>query len=498
MQGKNLFFIPVLLLLSFFLFNIYSNFNLTFSPSKPNIVLISIDAVRADHLTCYGYHRNTTPNICEVAKDGVLFENAYAQGGCTYISLPSLYSSVFPYCHSINSWLGKLDREPQIFKIFEKEGYKTKFITNFVPKEGWKRLNLNATKVESSPKIIQELEGLSKGSSPFLSVIHYNGAHAPYFKINQNITFFNQNLTVNRTLAYKLQSPTLRDRIKRTLLNNLSSSRKEKMIRFITNRYDGKIRKTDLFIGGVIEFLKRKNIYKDSVVVITADHGEYLGERGRYFTHNGVYEPIIHVPLVIKFPSSKYSGERISQIVRHVDVLPTLTDLFNLEDHAGFQGESLLPLFQGRHLDLISYSNFRGRHAIRTGKYKYIYRDLEEEVDINFKMAQKMLHKNQGAQNFFKKYDYNESKIKNVFRQKYKKWWRVRSLNKTELYNLSASSGEARNIAQKYPKIAESLKGKLFKMMSNCPEKPGNVNESLSQELLKKLEKLGYLRYEAG
>ncbi|MFB6088255.1 MAG: sulfatase-like hydrolase/transferase, partial [Candidatus Aenigmatarchaeota archaeon] len=117
----------------------------------PNIIVISLDAVRADHLPCYGYHRNTTPNICNLADDGVLFENAYSQGGCTLISLSSLLTSTWPADNGVRSWKGYLKRGiPIVFDILDRGNYNTFLFSDMVHFGNWSYFGEN-TAIMYSP-----------------------------------------------------------------------------------------------------------------------------------------------------------------------------------------------------------------------------------------------------------------------------------------------------------------------------------------------------------
>ena len=460
---------------------------------EPNVILIHMETSRADHISCYGYERNTTPNICNIAEEGVLFENAYSQGGSTYVSVPSIYFSLFPNCHSITSWFGEIDGKAYLFDILEDQGYETRFLTNFVPESGWERIGLNALEGDSD-EIKNAIRNLSD-QSPFFIGMHYNGAHRPYFDLDQEIKYFNENISINKSFAHHFNGAETWYWEKNKIRKSLTDERKKKLFNFLINRYDGAVKRTDDFVGEVIRILKDKNLYEDTLIIITADHGENLVEKdiGRYFANGGVFKETTHVPLIIKFPDSRYSNKRVSQIVRHVDLLPTLMDYMDIEHKKEIQGTSLIPAIKGNDLKLKSYANSRSHHALRTQENLFIHRDLGKAINITYRSLKRIAEennrsgKNKDMLISFEKYNYNETLIKERIREHLQQW------PTDQLFVLDEEGDKVKwsNNAS----VRNKLKEELFDIMGSCPNpQKESLKSSVSPDLRERLEELGYVR----
>jgi arylsulfatase A-like enzyme len=153
------------------------------------------------------------------------------------------------------------------------------------------------------------------------------------------------------------------------------------LTKYMIERYDEKIKSYDEYVGNLLNELEKAGILRRSVVVITSDHGEGFGEHGIFFEHAHLYDEMLWVPLIIKFPINKYQGIRIKQQVRHVDIVPTILDFLGMKDFE-MQGESLIPLIEGRKIINFTYLGWRWLAGVRTENWKYIYNNNTGEEEL--------------------------------------------------------------------------------------------------------------------
>ena len=346
-----------------------------------HVMLITLDATRADHLPCYGYERDTTPNICKLVDDGVLFKNAFSQSGHTPASVASMLTSKFPQAHGVVSHETKLPENiDTIHEFLLNRKYNIMFFSDY-PCIGSNYHFPSTTGIIDKPnevnkeiiEFIQKSEARNK-SSFFWA--HYRGGHFPYLPGEEFKDLYEQNLDVDLGFINKLYNgPTENNQ-------NLfqAESRKRDIsddLQYLVNRYDETLNEYDSYVGNLISDLKTNGLYDATLIIISADHGEGFGEHKIYAEHSELYNEMIHVPLIIKFPSNQFAGNIISQQVRHVDIVPTILDVLGVKKGMPGHGTSLIPAIQGKDLQLTSYLRFKNSHAIKTEKHKFIYKPNE-------------------------------------------------------------------------------------------------------------------------
>jgi len=306
--------------------------------TKVNFLLIGIDTLRADHLSCYGYVRKTSPRIDRLASEGIIFTNAFANGIPTHPSWTTILTGVHPLRHKIITHMGnvKLSKDiPMIQEILKKEGYSTGAVDNMFLKYGsfyaWftrgfdiyshpggipapeAGLKVQAKEVtEASIKLINELDRTGK---PFFVFLHYWDPHGPY----KPPTPFN-------TLFWRRDVPE-----------------NDKMLDYVIAQYDGEIAYVDSMIGKLLDFLEERKLLENTVIIITSDHGENLMQHGDYLGHKGLYDNITRIPLIVRLPDGERKGE-IDSIVQHVDIAPTILELAGVKAKVKMSGESLVSL----------------------------------------------------------------------------------------------------------------------------------------------------------
>jgi arylsulfatase A-like enzyme len=337
---------------------------------RPNVILISLDTLRADRLGCYGYSRDTSPNVDALAAESFVFTNAYSNSNWTLPSHTSMFTSLYPAQHQIvlKQWQqGKAYNpydEPYYYlpQAFKQRSYLTTAITGggFVHSQyGFNRgfdYHIEDVK-EFNEKTLQLLFASvdAHKDSPTLLFFHtyqihdYNRRTPAYCKYVQNdVHQANRNVPLNPYLALQHDLVGSRfDDIKRQLLP-------EPLLLYAKDLYDGGIAYTDEMLGTFFEYLREQGLYENSWIIVTSDHGEGFGEihnnaRNRSWLHaRALYDDQIHIPLIVKPPKAFMQPDvrlrRVDTSVELVDIPPTLMGILGLPPHTQFAGRSLLPL----------------------------------------------------------------------------------------------------------------------------------------------------------
>jgi arylsulfatase len=380
------------------------------SARKPNIIFILIDALRRGNLGCYGYDRQTSPNIDKFARTAVVFDSAFSCANVTDPCLTSIFSGLLPASHGIIGHGAEIKKEELesfekkrielLPEILKREGYRTIAVDwlgrwhkrgydNYVGMEGikksiWKRMHAKKVPYDNAEFVTDEAIRLVRNTikenrnQQIFLFMHYWDTHAPYDPPENYIRRFRR-AGYNKGKIYAVDDCRCFQCAKywkgETKAWNLGwlSEKALKEMDDIFARYDGEVFYADNNIGRLLRFLKKEGIYDDSIVIITADHGESLGEHNLYFTHCGLYDPTVRIPLIIKAKGLK--RKRISALVQQTDLFPTLLELAGIRSSQAIDGKSLIPAIEKgaelhSHLELM---HVRGeRVGIRTKRHKYI------------------------------------------------------------------------------------------------------------------------------
>lgn len=314
-------------------------------PTGPNVLFLVVDSLRADHIDTYGYSRSTMPSVDQLAKDSTVFQNAIAVAPWTTPSISAMLSSRYPRGRV---WPPVPYRLPQnmtlLSEIFRNAQYQTAaFVAHYyVAKrigfsQGFQQYDDSEAlghRHISAPAITQKairfLE--QKRDEPFFLFLHYFDPHYDYFEHEPYI--FSQGYT-----GELKNGPIYLD-----LKNNASKFSSEDL-QFVRALYDSEIRFTDDQIRHLLDYLKAKNLYEDTLIVFVADHGEDFCDRAD--CHIGhiehLYRSLINVPFLLKLPKQA-SQEIIEQSVSMIDVAPTIAHYAKLPNWqvAPFEGRPLL------------------------------------------------------------------------------------------------------------------------------------------------------------
>ena len=330
------------------------------SVHRPNIFLILIDTLRADHLGCYGYKRSTSPNIDRLAKEGVLFKKAISTTPWTDPTVLALFTGLYPS----DVWEVKPHREvihdvlpagvDTLSEILHANGYFTiaasdhpginagRFGQGFdifvnLSYTGRPFISFRDTPADDVLKQLNQLLRWHSGSGLF-TYIHLMYPHEPYLPTSPYDDYFGRG-------AFRI----------------VSKNRKA-----VINMYDGEIKLADDVVGGFIEDIRRLKLYDDSIVVIMSDHGEGFWEHGLFEHGNSLYNELLHVPLIFHAPGRLPQGRTITGLVRTVDVLPTILELVGINQNRDYRGISLLQLIEGNeNSNRSAYSEFPHSRIIK-------------------------------------------------------------------------------------------------------------------------------------
>ncbi|PYV52713.1 MAG: hypothetical protein DMG98_23465, partial [Acidobacteria bacterium] len=405
------------------------------NPSSPNVVFITIDTLRADHLGCYGNKQVRTPNINALAADSTRFERAYTAVPVTLPSHTVIFTGTYPLLSGVHDFAAnKLNpTQATLASVLKDNGYATAAVIGSAVLDSRFGLNhgfdfyydhfdfnrlqeSNLDEMERPGNVVADvtLDWLSKNyQKKFFLWMHLYDPHYPY----------------RPPAPY---SKEYKDR-----------------------PYDGEIAFADAQVGRLIEFLKNKGLYQNTLIILSGDHGESLGEHGEKTHGFFIYNATLHVPLIIHLPGGMHA-KTVANPVNLADLMPTVLDALNIQIPAQVQGQSLLPLMSPKKED-----NARSLYA----------------------------------ETFLPRLHFNWSELRGVETETY----HFIDAPKPELYDLRKDSGETHNLFAEKKAVAEEMRVRLAKLIQQytagqeLAEKTG-----LDPVLMERLKSLGYAGFSGG
>lgn len=438
---------------------------------EPNILLITIDTLRADHLGVYGYDRPTSPNIDRIAAEGMVFDAAYCPRGLTWPSLTTMMTSLYPVEHGI--WINGVivsHRFPQLAEQYKKRGYATAaFMAHpTLQDQSWKGFDvveegettLNVTENEDDRIITEKaLAWLEKHKDEkFFLWLHYYSPHTPYEPPegfgNRFDPDYEGPITGN---DYTLDGYSLRP-----------EEHTEADLRQIIALYDEEITYTDAQIGRLWDGFGEHGLQDDLLTIIVGDHGEELADHHDYLFHLGsLYNGTLRIPLIFRWPEHIPAGTRNDTVIENIDIGPTMLAMFGARAPKEFRGDDFSPVFEGKEVETTAaYAEFEDKiRSIRTKEYSYHYNPTDHQILW-------ISPERQGDQK-------GDSYV---------------PVETEELYDLRADPLEQNNIAAERPEVVKELRAQL----EAWSEKHGwklNTRSApeLSDEIRQQFEALGYL-----
>ncbi len=388
-----------------------------------NILLITIDALRADHLSCMGYERSTSPAIDSLAAQSMLFKNCFAQGNQPLTSLGSIFTSLYPGMHSLRDLKNLSTPLPNqietLAELMRDAGLQTTSIINntFINRQSgifqgfdevddcdFIHLSLIPARYLIKVKLWTTPEKLSQGKAatatgmtdqaidfliespetPFFMHLHFFDTHYPFSPPEGLQHAFRSpgSSTASPSDFWDRCFPMLK-----SFDSTAHSFPRADLLRLI-DLYDGTIRYVDNEIRRLLRELDRLTLGRNTAVIITGTHGEEFLEHDNIFHKSPrLYDEVIHVPLIIYIPELGSSGEA-NEIVRHIDIMPTLMEIIELPLSSEMQGQSLLPLLLelGTWSEVAAYSQSYEYISIRTDTLK-VQHDLQSGNAFCFDLA---------------------------------------------------------------------------------------------------------------
>jgi arylsulfatase A-like enzyme len=337
-----------------------------------NVVLLTIDTLRPRNLHAYGYHRETSPVIDQMAADGALFEHAYSTSSWTLPSLASLMTSKHPIEHgTVTGRVGLQDHLVTITHVLRAAGYDTAAWTQSaypLYRLGFGR-EFQVTEKPAGAQIPDVVQWLSqRGERPFFLWVHLAEPHTPYLPTKR----FERHFTTKRAN------------------NNKDLARwwnADECVRFYETEpkdtdlrltfYDETLRESDFKVGQILQAIDDLGMRDRTIVALTADHGEEFYEHRGCDHGQTLYDEVLHIPLLMRHPPTIEPGVRVAEQVRLIDVVPTILDLITMPPHPDFIGRSLRAHTEGKGHDLPVIGGYmsNAEPAIVFRKYglKYIY-----------------------------------------------------------------------------------------------------------------------------
>jgi len=353
-----------------------------------NIVLISIDTLRADHLGVYGYERNTSPNIDKLASESFVFKNAYSQASLTTPSVMSLFTSLYPSVHKVCLIIHTHDycesslsnSDILLTEILNYYGYTTGGfidagqVSSFAGfSRGFDIWNEYEDRLNQTRHILETLDWLENSvDKKFFLFFHTYVVHDPYIPPKEFQQWVQNESDIYTSQKHFLNDVNLTGLGHRELFWKNVSANNSNDIKQVVALYDGEILYSDELVGMIISKLQELGVYNKTIIVFTSDHGEEFWEHGGVL-HWKLYNEILHVPLIIKIPNTK------TQIIEHfvslIDVVPTILELLSINAISQFQGSSLMPIVNGEEFNnriILSESVTHYEKAIIKNNWKLI------------------------------------------------------------------------------------------------------------------------------
>lgn len=358
--------------------------------ARPNVLLISADTLRWDHVGANGYGRNTTPNLDRLARAGVNHREAYAHAPNTAPSHTSVLSSLYPTAHGVFNHGQTLDEDVLTMpEAFRDAGWATAAFTQLngpTYRQGFDHYVFLESPYDKgkglgdlAPVIqwVREREG-----EPFFLFLHSYDVHLPYNPPQRYIDRWAPDYDG------LLPPAILRTHVDRINAGELEMT--ERDYQYILDLYDAELVRYDEILGQLFDALRQLGVFEDTIVVLFSDHGEEFGEHGQWGRHSHtLYNELLRTPLIFSGPG--VPATNIQAPVGNVDIAPTLLELAGVSIPDTFMGSSLLPLWAGeeRERRKVFAEKFDLRTIVWAG-YKYysdgkLY-DLEadptEQVDV--------------------------------------------------------------------------------------------------------------------
>ena len=416
-----------------------------------NIVLIALDTQRADHLGCYGYAKDTSPFLDSVAKRGVVFEKCYAPNIPTHPSFTTMLTGKEAITHDIVNIGGGVplkDGVRMIQEVLQESGWKTGAVDTMgrhfqngfddyqIP--DWNQSDpMTLRRAEAVTDLaVPMIENLKSGEAPFFCFLHYWDPHTPYLPPAEYRTMFYKEGRDPYDVNNHSMDPAWNDEMFQWYFHDWMPGVTD--TQYVNALYDAETRYMDEQLKRV--FAALESVQDETLVVITADHGEILDEQLGFYDHHGLYHGNVHVPLIL-FGGGIPGGVRVPGFVQNLDFVPTFFDLLGQSDSLQSEGKSLMPCVRGERSGnydelYLSEATWQVKRAVMNGEWKFIQ---AFEPDPHNRPMQ-------------------------------------------ELFDLKADPTEQVNLAESRPEIVAELKARLDAWVANRLEETGRSIDPIEEQ----------------
>ncbi len=451
--------------------------------SRRKIILVSIDTLRPDHLGCYGYRRGTSANIDALARDSVLFERTYASSPWTLPSHVSLMTALYGVNHQVY-WvdetmdpslitLAEILRQSHFFcQAFTGSGFVSSsygFSRGFDEYHGYEGHIIHEDSAERTASAV--LDWLEENSNKdFFLFIHTYQTHTPYACPSPyNAAFLEESArwTDLDVMEYLGGKP------------GIFKTVPDEERRNIIDLYDGEILYLDeKLIRPLTTRLRELGIYDETLIIFTSDHGEEFFEHGGWMHGQSLYEESLRVPLLIKFPQSRYRGRRIRSAVRLIDVMPTILEEQGIRTkYLDLDGRSLIPVITGREKE---DREFLADTDWLVGRQRPATEDLPLDSRLPASVA---LGERKNKLIVNRRLTEKEARL----------FHPAPAFSPEELYGLETDEEEGTNLVPQNPGLAHRLALKIRRLYGKGRAiRPGRI--AITDQLREQLRALGYVR----
>ncbi len=400
-----------------------------------NVVVITVDTLRADHVGCYGYKQIRTPNIDGLAADSVRFDMAFTPVPITLPSHTVIFTGTYPMLNGMHDFSGNRlgAQPPTLASVLKENGYRTGAVV--------------------AAAVLDSRFGLNRGFDFYYDHFDFNRLQ----ESNLDEMERPANVVADETLQWLQANSQSRFFLWMHLYDPHYPYKPPAPYaeQYKDHPYDGEIAFADEQVGRVITFLKQKHLYEHTIIVLSGDHGEGLGEHGEKTHGFFIYNSTLHVPLIVHFPEG-HKGTEVEGPVSTADIMPTILQALRLQVPPEVQGTSMLPLVEAKQAE-----------------------------------SSRQLY----AETFLPRLHFNWSELRGLEVGKY----HFIEAPKPELYDISKDPGELNNLYSEKKAVSEELRAKLastirgYSAGKELAEKTG-----LDPALMERLKSLGYAGFSGG
>ncbi len=507
---------------------------------KPkNVMIITLVPLRVAHLSCYGYHRDTTPNIDRIAAEGTIFECAYSTAAWTPPAHASLLTGLYPSCHGVFGTAGLDDSMPTMGSLLSDTGYRTVgFVSGDVGKhkgldrgfqefyfkgdaEGSRAEKLRAVSAvirriirdvrkpvarrlgltdirrfapqvkakrhsrltpsrkikvtrRTTRRVVQWLDAHGRSKQPFFMLVHYKNMHHPYEAPHPYTYRYVSPRAPGvdwRRIRWISTNPHL------YMYGNIKATPQD--FEVLKALYDAEIHYADKHLGQLFAHMRKLGILDQTLIIILSPHGESFGEHGQNAHCDNLYEPIVHVPLIVRCPGIAPAGLRVRSLVQLTDILPTVLEFVGRgTDGLMLQGHSLLPIEPDR--------TYREYIIAEREAYFPTFSDSPKNAEQQFerfkraqRLAQRMIC--QGDYKYIGEYKFDYGSDGSEYG------------TSEELFNLATDPDELHNLVAEQPERASAMAARLEQWVGSFEHRTGEPEpERIEEHILEDLRAGGY------